>query len=86
MRPYMPKMTRSEMMALMTGGMATIAGSVMAAYVTMLAGTDEVARREFTTMLLTASLMNAPAALLIAKVMVPEAEAVKRTSSLPDAV
>lgn len=64
-RPYLSTMTRSELMALMTGGMATIAGGVMAAYVGfgMSAGH-----------LLTASIMSAPAALVIAKIMVPEQE------------
>lgn len=62
-RPYLRTMTRSELMALMSGGMATIAGGVMAVYVGL--GIDA-------GHLLTASLMSAPAALLMAKIMVPE--------------
>jgi CNT family concentrative nucleoside transporter len=64
-KPYLDKMTRSELMALMTGGMATIAGGVMAAYIGM--GIDA-------GHLLTASLMSAPATLVIAKIMIPETE------------
>jgi len=64
-KPYLAGMTRSELLALMTGGMATIAGGVMAAYVSF--GIDA-------GHLLTASVMNAPAALAIAKVMIPETE------------
>jgi CNT family concentrative nucleoside transporter len=65
-RPYLPKMTRSEILALMTGGMATIAGGVLAAYVSFGISAGH---------LLTASVMSAPAALLLAKVMLPETEA-----------
>lgn len=64
-KPYIDKMTKSELMALMTGGMATVAGGVLAAYVGM--GIDA-------GHLLAASVMSAPAALVIAKLMVPEAE------------
>lgn len=68
-KPYIAGMTKSEIMCLMTGGMATIAGSVMAAYIKMLGGTTDVAIN-----FLTASLMNAPAAIVFAKMLVPEAE------------
>jgi CNT family concentrative nucleoside transporter len=64
-KPFVAKMTESEMMALMTGGMATIAGSVMAGYVRM--GVDA-------GHLLTASVMAAPAGLVIAKILNPETE------------
>ena len=64
-RPYLATMTRSEILALMTGGMATIAGGVLAAYVSFGISAGH---------LLTASVMSAPAALLIAKVMFPETE------------
>ncbi len=62
-RPFISKMTRSELMALMTGGMATVAGGVLAAYVGF--GIDA-------GHLLAASVMSAPAALVVAKMMVPE--------------
>ena len=64
-RPYLPTMTRSEILALMTSGMATIAGGVLAAYVSFGISAGH---------LLTASVMSAPAALLIAKVMLPETD------------
>jgi CNT family concentrative nucleoside transporter len=69
-RPYVKTMTRSELMAVMTGGFATIAGGVMAAYVGMLA--DDFP--DIAGHLLAASVMSAPAALVMAKIMVPETE------------
>lgn len=71
-RPFIPNMTRSEIMCLMTGGMATIAGGVLAAYVTFLGGTDPVAKTRFASFLLSASIMNAPAGIVLAKILVPE--------------
>lgn len=73
-KPYLEKMTKSEMMALMTGGMATIAGGVMAAYISFLGGTDPEQQRIFASHLLTASIMNAPASLYLAKIIFPETE------------
>jgi CNT family concentrative nucleoside transporter len=71
-KPYIPSMTRSELLCMMTGGMATIAGGVAAVYAAFgeQAGHPEVAGH-----LLTASVLNAPAALLIAKILMPETEA-----------
>lgn len=71
-RPYINKMTRSEIMALMTGGMATIAGSVLAAYIGFLGGDDPVQQELFATHLLSASIMAAPGSLLAAKMLIPE--------------
>lgn len=69
-RPFLPKMTRSELMALMTGGFATVAGGVLAAYVGMLEGSfPDIAGH-----LVAASVMSAPASLVMAKIMVPETE------------
>lgn len=69
-RPYLDKMTKSELMVLMVGGMATVAGSVLGLYVASL--------KDFIPgiagHLLTASVMSAPAALMIAKIMYPETE------------
>ena len=73
-KPYVAKMTRSEVMCLMTGGMATIAGGVLVAYIGMLGGDDPVARQAFATHLLVAPIMSAPAAVLAAKMLVPETE------------
>jgi CNT family concentrative nucleoside transporter len=67
-RPYIERMTRSELFAVMATGMATIAGSVLVAYAKMLGEGD------FAGHLVTASLLSAPAGILIAKVMVPETE------------
>ncbi len=64
-KPYLVTMTRSELMAVMVGGMATIAGGVLAAYVAMGISAGH---------LLTASVMSAPAALLMAKILLPERE------------
>lgn len=75
-RPFIKNMTQSELMCLMTGGMATIAGSVLAAFVSFLAGPDasiEV-QQEIATRLITASIMNAPAAIVFAKILLPEQE------------
>lgn len=69
-RPYLGKMTSSELFSVMVGGMATIAGSVMAAYVGFLK--DVIP--EIGGHLLTASILSAPAALMIAKIIVPETE------------
>ncbi len=73
-KPYIPTMTRSQIMAIMTGGFATIAGSVLAAYVGLLGGEDEASRILFAKHLMTASVMSAPAGLLMAKIMLPETE------------
>ncbi len=71
-KPYLERMTRSEIMCLMTGGMATIAGSVFAAYVGYLGGDNPEQQLLFATHLLSASIMSAPAAIVAAKIMVPE--------------
>ncbi|MEQ8241734.1 MAG: nucleoside transporter C-terminal domain-containing protein [Cyclobacteriaceae bacterium] len=71
-RPFVPKMTRSELMCLMTGGMATIAGGVLAGYVAFLGGSDPVEQEKYASYLLSASIMNAPAAIVMAKIMIPE--------------
>jgi CNT family concentrative nucleoside transporter len=73
-RPYIEKMTQSELLTVMVGGMAHIAGSVMAAYVGLLGGDDPVQRQFFAKHLLTASIMAAPATLLISKLLMPETE------------
>lgn len=73
-RPYLEKMTRSELLCLMTGGMATIAGGVFAAYVGFLGGNDPERQLYFARHLLTASIMSAPAAIVAAKMLFPETE------------
>ena len=73
-RPYIAKMTESELFTMMVGGMATIAGAVLAAYIAMLGGTDEAQRLFYARHLLAASVMAAPATIVIAKLLRPETE------------
>ena len=71
-KPFISKMTKSKLHCLMTGGMATIAGSVLGAYVSMLGGAGEAEQVKFASYLLGASLMNAPAAIVLSKLFYPE--------------
>lgn len=73
-RPYVSPMTQSELLTLMVGGMATIAGGVLAAYVGLLGGGDPQLQLFYAKHLLSASIMAAPATIVIAKVLVPETE------------
>jgi concentrative nucleoside transporter, CNT family len=78
-KPYLEKMTKSELMCLMIGGMATIAGGVLAAYIAFLGGSSEAEKIYFAKHLLSASIMSAPAAIVIAKILYPETEEVDRS-------
>ena len=71
-RPYIPRMTESELITMMIGGMAHIAGGVLAAYVGMLGGSDPAQQAFFAKHLLAASIMAAPATLVVAKLLIPE--------------
>lgn len=83
-KPYLERMSKSELLCLMVGGMATIAGGVLAAYIGFLGGEDPVAQQEFATHLLTASIMSAPAAILAAKMLYPEdSEEINQTMEIP---
>jgi CNT family concentrative nucleoside transporter len=73
-RPYLDKMTTSEIFCLMSGGMATIAGGVLAAYIGFLGGNDPIQQLLFAKHLLAASVLSAPAAIISAKIIVPETE------------
>jgi CNT family concentrative nucleoside transporter len=73
-RPFINRMTKSELNCLMVGGMATIAGSVLGAYVSFLGGGDPEQQAKFASYLLSASIMNAPAAIVLAKLFLPETE------------
>ena len=73
-KPYLNKMTMSEIMCLMSGGMATIAGGVLAAYIGFLGGDDPFQQIMFAKHLLAASVMSAPAAVIAAKILYPESE------------
>jgi len=73
---YLPKMNRSEILLVMTGGMATMAGGVLAAYISFLGGDDPVQRLMFAKHLLAASVMAAPGAVVVAKILVPQTETI----------
>jgi len=71
-RPYIARMTESELFTMMIGGMATIAGAVLAAYIALLGGPDPEAQLFYARHLLAASVMAAPATIVIAKILRPE--------------
>lgn len=73
-RPYLEKMTRSEILCIMVGGMANTAGSVLAAYVGMLGGADIDQQNYFALHMLSQSIMSAPAAIVCAKILFPETQ------------
>ncbi|MEH0154316.1 nucleoside transporter C-terminal domain-containing protein [Limibacter armeniacum] len=81
-KPFIERMTKSEIMCLMTGGMATMAGGVLAGYVTFLGGSDPAEQAKFAAYLLSASIMNAPAAIVMSKILLPEAEPEKIDTEL----
>ena len=84
-KPYLEDMTKSEIMTLMTGGMATIAGGVFGAYMAMLGGETVEGKQLFGLHLLTASIISAPAAIVAAKLLFPETEPekIKRELTIP---
>src|SRR5690554_218772 len=82
-KPYLDKMTNSEILCLMTGGMATIVGGVLAAYIGFLGGDDPVLQVFFAKHLLTASIMSAPAAIVFSKIILPETEQFNTNLSVP---
>lgn len=82
-KPYIAGMTRSEILCIMVGGMATIAGGVLAAYVGFLGGSDPEQQRLFATHLLTASVLAAPATIVASKMLLPETEPVNENLDLP---
>ena len=78
-KAYLEKMTRSEMLLVMIGGMATVAGGVLAAYIGFLGGDDEQMRLEFARHLLAASVMAAPGAVIISKILYPQQDKIDTT-------
>jgi CNT family concentrative nucleoside transporter len=78
-KEYIPKMTRSELMLIMVSGMATMSGGVLAAYIGMLGCGDPVMTVEFAKHLLSASVMAAPGAIAMAKILKPETEEIDRS-------
>ncbi len=81
-RPFIVRMTQSELHCVMVGGMATLAGSVLAAYVSFLGGGDPAEQAKYASYLLSASIMNAPAAIVLSKMFYPETERDKIDSQL----
>ena len=79
-KPFIAGMTRSQIMCIMVGGFATIAGSVMAAYIVMVGGDDPAMRIEVAKHFMTASVMSAPAGIVMAKLLMPETEPVREES------
>ncbi len=77
-KAYLEKMNRSEILLVMIGGMATVAGGVLAAYIGFLGGNDEVLRLEFARHLIAASVMAAPGAIVMSKILYPQTEAVNK--------
>ena len=73
-KAYLEKMNKSEMLLVMIGGMATVAGAVLAAYIGFLGGDDEVLRLFYAKHLLAASVMAAPGAIVISKILYPQTE------------
>ncbi|MEJ2162798.1 MAG: nucleoside transporter C-terminal domain-containing protein [Robiginitalea sp.] len=77
-KAYLEKMNRSEILLVMVGGMATVAGGVLAAYIGFLGGNDPQLRLEFARHLIAASVMAAPGAIVISKILYPQTEAIDR--------
>ncbi|MEL0183977.1 MAG: nucleoside transporter C-terminal domain-containing protein [Bacteroidota bacterium] len=77
-KAYLEKMTKSEILLVMIGGMATVAGGVLAAYIGFLGGEDEVMKLYYAKHLLTASVMAAPGAIVISKILYPQVEAINK--------
>tara|TARA_B100000768_G_scaffold58150_1_gene56321 strand:- start:1012 stop:2088 length:1077 start_codon:yes stop_codon:yes gene_type:complete len=77
-KAYLEKMSKSEILLVMIGGMATVAGGVLAAYISFLGGDDEIARLYYAKHLLTASVMAAPGAIVIAKILYPQKESINK--------
>ena len=83
-KAYLPKMNRSEILLVMTGGMATVAGGVLASYVGFLGGSDPEMRLSFARHLIAASVMAAPGAIIVAKLMLPQTESVDEKIEISD--
>ena len=81
-KAYLEKMNRSEILLVMIGGMATVAGGVLAAYIAFLGGDDEVLRLFYAKHLLTASVMAAPGAIVISKMLYPQVETIDNEISI----
>lgn len=81
-KAYLEKMNKSEILLVMIGGMATVAGGVLAAYIGFLGGNDQQLRLEFARHLIAASVMAAPGAIVISKILYPQTESVNTDVSV----
>lgn len=82
-RPFIEKLNRSEVLCIMVGGMANTAGSVLAAYVGFLGGNDIEQQKYFALHMLSQSIMSAPAAIVVSKILFPQTEPVARELHVP---
>ncbi len=81
-KPYLEKMKKTELLCIMVGGMATTAGSVLGVYVTMLGGNDVIEQQKYAKLLLMASVMAAPAAIIVSKMLFPDPDPVAVSKEL----
>ena len=81
-KAYLPQMNKSEVLLVMIGGMATVAGGVLAAYIDFLGGDNPVLRLQFAKHLLAASVMAAPGAIIISKILFPQTEKIKKEAKV----
>ena len=81
-KAYLPQMNKSEVLLVMIGGMATVAGGVLAAYIDFLGGDNPVLRLQFAMHLLAASVMAAPGAIIISKILFPQTEKIKKEAKV----
>ena len=81
-KAYLPQMNKSEVLLVMIGGMATVAGGVLAAYIDFLGGDNPVLRLQFAKHLLAASVMAAPGAIIISKILLPQTEKIKKEAKV----
>ena len=82
-RPFLDKMTKSEMLCIMIGGMANTAGSVLSAYIGFLGGDDVNQQKYFALHMLSQSIMSAPAAIIVSKMIYPQTEPVMKELKVP---
>jgi CNT family concentrative nucleoside transporter len=82
-RPFIERLNRSEVLCIMIGGMANTAGSVLAAYVGFLGGNDIVQQKYFALHMLSQSIMSAPAAIVVSKMLFPQTEPVMKELTVP---
>ena len=85
-RPFLEAMNKSEILCIMVGGMANTAGSVLAAYVGFLGGTDPIQQKYFALHMLTQSIMSAPAAIVCSKILFPQDKNIQLDDNFLDAI